>query len=62
MKSNNLPSKLSQQLHDALDDNQLLHLFRVQRGPLKGQNVAGTLNTCSLFELAAGTAKTTLAK
>ena len=41
MKSNNLPSKLSQQLHVALDDNQLLRLFRVQGDPLKGHNVAG---------------------
>ena len=34
MKSNNLLSILPQQLHVALDDNQLLHLFRVQGGPL----------------------------
>ena len=30
MKSNNLASKLPQQLHVALDDKQLLPLFRVQ--------------------------------
>ena len=30
MKSNNLASKLPQQLHVALDDNQLLPIFRVQ--------------------------------
>ena len=29
-------SSLPQQLHVALDDNQLLHLFRVQGGPLGG--------------------------
>ena len=40
MKSNNLPSKLHQQLHVALDDNQLLHLFRVQGGPLGGSQVS----------------------
>ena len=30
MKSNNLASKLPQQLHVALDDKQLLPLFRVK--------------------------------
>ena len=62
MTSNNLLSKLSQQLHVVLDDNLLLHLFRVQGGLLGVTMLPATLNTRSLFELAAGTAKTTLAK
>ena len=52
MKSNNLPSKLSQQLRVALDENQLLRLFRVQGGFLRGDNVAGHAEHPLTFELA----------